>query len=244
MNKYYVVFIITFLFSITNINAAGKVDNIIRAGANKGDDFIGLAAKNAIKLGAKNGDNTGRFVLSHIDDITKTAARNGDNILQAGLKQGDDIIKDFTRVHKRINSERLVRLASSKIDETADIAKNGVKNIDFDNAIRFAKDNSDNIYKRPGGGQYRGLRKEVYEKILEDAPKTSDGKFIDPNTFQPIADGFWDIGHKTGYEFRNLRSYGQSQNMTREQFLDFLNNPDFYQIEDHFSNISHKFEAF
>lgn len=85
------------------------------------------------------------------------------------------------------------------------------------------------------------LRKNTVKQIKENAPKTKDGRYIDPNTLQPI-DGPYDIGHKYGQEWRTRKKMHQEKGSTRKEVLDTENNPNLYQIEDRKSNRSHKYE--
>lgn len=73
------------------------------------------------------------------------------------------------------------------------------------------------------------------------APKTAEGRFIDPNTGAPI-DGKYDLGHKPGNEFWREKAKAQSEGLTQKQFNDRMNNPKYYQIEDPVSNRSHQHE--
>ena len=85
------------------------------------------------------------------------------------------------------------------------------------------------------------LRKDVIEEIKANAPKTDDGKFIDPNIQKPI-EGPFDIGHKTGNEWITRKEMHQKKGSTREQVIKEENDPSLYQIEDRSSNRSHKYE--
>ncbi len=94
----------------------------------------------------------------------------------------------------------------------------------------------EDTYSRPP------LRKEVKQKIQDAAKKTPDGKFIDPNTGKPI-EGDFHYGHKPGHEQRRLALEAQAKGMTRQQFIDWVNDhPEWFQIEDPSSNVSHKYE--
>lgn len=87
------------------------------------------------------------------------------------------------------------------------------------------------------------LRKGTKEKIKENAPKTPDGDFIDPNTGKVIPkDGPFDYGHKPGQEWHRRKKMHQERGSTRKEVRDAENNPDLYQIEDPSSNRSRKFE--
>jgi hypothetical protein len=71
--------------------------------------------------------------------------------------------------------------------------------------------------------------------------QTMDGNFLDPRG--DIIEGDYQIGHKYGYEFYKFKSWAEGLNMSQLDFNDYMNNPDFYQIEDPLSNMSHKYEA-
>lgn len=86
-----------------------------------------------------------------------------------------------------------------------------------------------------------GVRRTVEARARAQGLMTADGRFIDPNTRRPI-DGPYDLGHKPGREYWRLREYAISQNMTQAQFNNYVNNPDFYQIESPPSNRSHRYE--
>ncbi len=85
------------------------------------------------------------------------------------------------------------------------------------------------------------IRRAVRTEVESRAPRTADGRFIDPNTRQPI-DGPYDLGHKPGHEYWRLREYAVQQNMTQSQFNNYVNNPSFYQIESPSANRSHRYE--
>ena len=99
---------------------------------------------------------------------------------------------------------------------------------------------------KEGGSQVDDLhrpyiRKNVRQQVEVNAPKTVDGKFIDPNTGMVI-EGKYDLGHKPGNEFWREKAKAQSEGLTQKQFNDRMNNPDYYQIESPSSNRSHKYE--
>jgi len=87
------------------------------------------------------------------------------------------------------------------------------------------------------------LRPVTVTRIREAAPKTADGNFIDPNTGKAIVRGEEDIGHKPGYEWRCIQAKAVENSWTREQLIEYANDPTLYQIEDRSSNRSHKYEA-
>jgi len=78
--------------------------------------------------------------------------------------------------------------------------------------------------------------------VKEVAPKTPEGKFIDPNTGEVIADKYH-FGHRYGYEHRRLLVEAGAKQMTQKEFNDWVNgHPEWFQIEDPLSNMSHQFE--
>jgi hypothetical protein len=85
------------------------------------------------------------------------------------------------------------------------------------------------------------IRDEVRREIERRAPKTRDGRFVDPNTGQPI-NGPYDMGHRRGHEFWREESNALKQGLTQKQFNDRMNNPELYQIEDPSVNRGHRFE--
>ncbi len=85
------------------------------------------------------------------------------------------------------------------------------------------------------------IRNGTRDAVESAAPRTVDGLFIDPNTGKAI-EGSYDLGHKPGNEFWREKAKAQQEGLTQKQFNDRMNNPDYYQIEDPFSNRGHKFE--
>jgi HNH/ENDO VII superfamily nuclease with conserved GHE residues len=81
----------------------------------------------------------------------------------------------------------------------------------------------------------------VRAEVERRAPRTLDGRPIDPNTMKPI-DGKPDFGHKPGHEYWREAEKAKAKGWTQEQFNDHMNNPDFYQLEDLSSNRSRRFE--
>ena len=86
------------------------------------------------------------------------------------------------------------------------------------------------------------LRKTTKDAIKNDAIKTEDGRFIDPNTNTPIEPGQEVFGHKSGQEWSKYKKDPKNQNKTRKEVIEDQNNPNIYQIEDRISNASHKYE--
>jgi hypothetical protein len=87
------------------------------------------------------------------------------------------------------------------------------------------------------------LRSSTRQAVQDAAPRDADGNFIDPNTGQSIpAAGPFHYGHKPGFEYWRNRDMAQAQGWTREQFIEFENDPSHYQIEDPYNNMSHQYE--
>ena len=95
---------------------------------------------------------------------------------------------------------------------------------------------------RCGGSLHRPyIRADIRRQVEARAAKASDGSFLDANTRLPIS-GAYHLGHRRGHEFWREKAKAESNCMTQEQFNDYMNNADFYQIEDPKSNMSHKHE--
>lgn len=88
-----------------------------------------------------------------------------------------------------------------------------------------------------------GLREGTKEKIRAAAPKTANGDYIDPNTGQVIPrEGPFDYGHKPGFEWWRTQELARAEGWTREEIIEYENDPDHYQIEDPSANRGHQFE--
>lgn len=85
------------------------------------------------------------------------------------------------------------------------------------------------------------IRKSVREEVENRAQKNENGQFLDANTGRPI-EGKYDIGHKTGHEYRTALAEAEKQGLSQSNFNDLQNNPDILQIEDPSSNRSHTYE--
>ena len=85
------------------------------------------------------------------------------------------------------------------------------------------------------------VRKGTREAVEKAALKGTDGKFLDANEFTPI-EGKYDLGHKYGKEYRNMKKEAQQKGLSQKQFNDKMNDPSLYQIEDPHINRSHKYE--
>jgi len=85
------------------------------------------------------------------------------------------------------------------------------------------------------------VRNGVRQAVEDAAPRTADGRAIDPNTRAPI-DGKPDLGHKYGNEFWRERAQAEAEGLTQKEFNDRMNDPNKYQLEDPSSNRSHRYE--
>ena len=92
-------------------------------------------------------------------------------------------------------------------------------------------------------GTLRRLRPDalVRKEVELAAPRDELGRFLDPNTFEPI-EGKYDLGHKTGKEFRRLKADAERRRLSQEEFNQEQQDAELYQIEDPSSNRSRKFE--
>ena len=87
------------------------------------------------------------------------------------------------------------------------------------------------------------LRQSTRQAIQDAAPKTTEGDFIDPNTGQVIPkEGPFDYGHKPGYEWWRTQEMAREQGWTRQQVIEYENDPSHYQIEDPSSNRSGRYQ--
>ena len=85
------------------------------------------------------------------------------------------------------------------------------------------------------------IRKDVRKEVERRAEKNEKGQFLDANTHKPI-EGQYDLGHKAGHEYRREAKKAEEMGVTQKEFNDYMNNPDFYQIEDPHENRSHAYE--
>ncbi|WP_436666677.1 HNH/ENDO VII family nuclease [Priestia koreensis] len=92
-------------------------------------------------------------------------------------------------------------------------------------------------YKRPSGYR-KGVRDEVWEKAKDadgNVRELLTGKIMNKN--EP-----WDMGHKSGYEFRKHQQSAMERGISRKEFLNEHNDPNHYIPELPSSNRSHKGE--
>ena len=85
------------------------------------------------------------------------------------------------------------------------------------------------------------IRSDIRKAVEAKAGKLPDGTFLDANTKKPI-NGAYHLGHKRGHEFWRKKAKAEAKCMSQEDFNDYMNNADFYQIEDPKSNMSHQHE--
>ncbi len=85
------------------------------------------------------------------------------------------------------------------------------------------------------------IRKSTRAAVEAKADRLVDGSFLDANTGTVIV-GQYDLGHVYGHEYWRERNAAMADGWTQEQFNEYMNNPDFYQIEDPVFNRSHRFE--
>jgi hypothetical protein len=88
-----------------------------------------------------------------------------------------------------------------------------------------------------------GFRKGVRQKTWTDNVETSTGRVRDPVTGQFMsAEKKWDMGHKPGMELRKMQLSAHAQDISRQEWLDWHNNPSHYRPELPTSNRNHKGE--
>lgn len=88
-----------------------------------------------------------------------------------------------------------------------------------------------------------GLRSATKATIRSRAPKTPDGRFIDPNTQRPIEPGTEDFGHIPGHEWRKYQQDPANHEKSRAEVIEDQNKPEIYQIEQDTENRSGRHEA-
>jgi hypothetical protein len=128
------------------------------------------------------------------------------------------------------------------------VTSNGllVHNAYADEIAKLADDTAKKIFgKAPRGTKplrrpYK--RKEFRKQVESAAPRTPDGRPIDPNLKTPI-DGKPHFGHVYGKEHRRLLKEAEAMGMNQKQFNEWINShPEWFQLEDPISNMSHFFE--
>lgn len=94
---------------------------------------------------------------------------------------------------------------------------------------------SNDTYKRPAG-----FRQGVRDKVWEANREASTGQVRDPLTGKFMSKNSpWDMGHKPGYEWWKFKDYAKANNLSRQEVLDWNNNPDHFRPELPSSNRCH-----
>ena len=94
---------------------------------------------------------------------------------------------------------------------------------------------SNDTYKRPAG-----FRQGVRDKVWEANREASTGQVRDPLTGKFMSKNSpWDMGHKPGYEWWKFKDYARTNNLSRQEVLDWNNNPDHFRPELPSSNRCH-----
>ncbi|MDM2422761.1 HNH/ENDO VII family nuclease [Mycobacteroides abscessus] len=82
-----------------------------------------------------------------------------------------------------------------------------------------------------------------YDANILALPKTQDGKyFIDANGMRYPVDPVWHYGHVRGEELWRWQEVAAREGWSRQKWLDEMNNPRLYQIEDGPGNSGHYWE--
>lgn len=81
------------------------------------------------------------------------------------------------------------------------------------------------------------------EEVWKNTPRDENGNVLSPSGDIIKASDDWHMGHKPGYEFRKHQKSAERRGITRKQFLDEYNNPDYYRPELPKDNLSNKHEA-
>ena len=88
------------------------------------------------------------------------------------------------------------------------------------------------------------LRQGTKQAIQDAAFKNSNGDYLDSNTGKVIPkNGPFDYGHKTDYEWWRTQQRARAEGWSRQDVIEYVNDPIHYQIEDPRANRSHEFES-
>ncbi|RLJ30672.1 RHS repeat-associated protein [Chryseobacterium sp. 7] len=110
-----------------------------------------------------------------------------------------------------------------------------------------AKAEANVTVKKPYSKSRPSYGKGQVDEVWETA-KQKNGKVYDPNTGEEltwdkaIKPRPWDMGHKTGHEYRKLHKDYMDNKITKEKFLEQYRNAKNYQPESKSANRSHKYE--
>lgn len=89
----------------------------------------------------------------------------------------------------------------------------------------------------------KGTKEEIDAAQRRDGLVDKDGNLLDPNTLEPIPkNGPFDYGHRPGFEWWRTRIRAREEGWTRQELIEYENDPSHYRIENRGSNRSHQFE--
>jgi hypothetical protein len=160
----------------------------------------------------------------------------------------EDIIecdRQISELKERVKSETgkakdsAIEQLQDALKEKKNLARELNREVDNLNKIKETED----AILRSSRLERPALRESTKRTIEDSAPKTSDGKFIDPHNPGKTIDGPWDYGHIYGREHRRLVQEAGQKGMTQAEFNDWVNShPEWFQIEGRADNISHAYE--
>jgi hypothetical protein len=160
-----------------------------------------------------------------------------------GVRHHAEEAADAARALSR-RAEEAAQSASHTADDYRDAARYTHSYTTLD-AVEAAAKRSDDTTRGAAKGPRQlhrpYIRKRVRKDVEAEAPRTPDGRLIDPNTMQPI-EGKPDLGHKPGHEFWREKTQAEAEGVLQSEFNDRMNDPELYQLEDPSSNRSHRFE--
>ncbi len=219
---------------------------------NYGDEAITFIEKygdDAIALLDKNGQKIVTFLNKYGNDFFiclercgKTNAVDVIELIDRFGKDSIDVLKNsnpsrFKRIkyildnhgtvglkHLKENQQCAIWIYNKYQNETTEIIKNvGFPPKYWENRPKYAS----------------GQREAVWNRASANGKKT----VRDPNTGKILKyDEPWDMGHRTGQEYDQLRDMYYRGEISEEEFLAEYRNPDNYYPEDPSSNRSHKYE--
>ena len=168
------------------------------------------------------------------------------NLVDPDGRSWGKAVKVVKKIHKTVKAGNKVSVKNILKSEALDIADN-VKTIFDSEASGFDKgvaafdlatglgDEAKWVAKTVGVSDVLKnrvkLRKGTKETIINNAPKTNDGQFIDPNTELPIDSGQEVFGHKTGNEWKKYKNDPKNQGKTRKEVIEEQNNPDVFKLK-------------
>lgn len=162
---------------------------------------------------------------------------------------------------QRSNQTKLINLIQKKDNLINSIQLQiDKKNNSYTTVVQLLKDSEITTTLRGNGmskadAKYYRSHRPPYadgqeEKVWDAAPKDELGRAICPNTGNKISWtkgtsrlGVWDMGHKTGHEYKTLWEQVATCVITGSKFIEEYQNPDNYQVEDCSANRGHGFEA-